>query len=167
MAQPFMGEIRIFSFNYPPKGWALCSGQLMPINQMQPLFSLLGTTYGGDGRTTFGLPNLMGRAPVHMGNGFSQGVSGGAESVALNQQQLPAHNHQVMATTAAGDQQTCANNGLAAAPRPIYGPFDSAVQPMNSNVVSMAGGNQPHENMQPYLALNFCIALQGIFPSPN
>ncbi|HWX55386.1 MAG TPA: tail fiber protein [Verrucomicrobiae bacterium] len=165
MSEPFLGEIKIISWNFPPKGWTFCNGQLLPINQNQALFSILGTTYGGDGRVNFGLPNLQGRSPVHVGNGIALGELGGEISHTLNISEIPAHNHIPRA-----------NSGTATDPSPAANLWDTDLnQPYNptSNVAMSAacilptGGSQPHENMSPYLVLNFIIALQGIFPSQN
>ena len=165
MAEPFLSEIRIISFNFAPKGWALCNGQLLPINQNQALFSLLGTTYGGDGRVNFALPNLQGRVPIHLGQGQTLGQSGGEQAHTLSLAELPAHTHGVWATANTGDTVNPTNAVLAAASN-VYRTADSltALSPAS---VTTVGGSQPHENQQPYLTLNFCIALQGIFPSPN
>lgn len=170
MAEPFLSEIRIFSFNFPPKGWAFCNGQSLPINQNQALFSLLGTVYGGNGQTTFNLPNLRGRAPISMGSGFTLGEAAGSSSVTINISQLPAHPHSTTANlcigggvvnAALGDPTSnyWANNGKAQ-----YS-TSAPDQTMHPSAVTNVGGSQPHTNMQPYLVLNFCIALQGIFPS--
>lgn len=166
MSEPFMSEIKIISWNYAPRGWAFCNGQFMPINQNQALFSLLGTTYGGNGQTTFALPNLQGRVPIHMGNGHILGEAAGSSSVTVNIQQLPAHTHTMMATAnaAAGDDAT--SNVLARAGLNMYGTPAGAAA-MGPASISNVGGSQPHNNMMPYLALNFIIALQGIFPSQN
>lgn len=166
MAEPFLSEIRIFSFNFAPKGWALCNGQLLPINQNQALFALLGTTYGGNGQTTFALPNLRGRAPVHTGNGHTLGEAAGSTSVTVNLQQMPQHTHLLQASQTNGDTPSPTNTVLAGTPANIYGPAASLTTLNPVNVTSV-GGSQPHNNMMPYLTLNFCIALQGIFPSPN
>jgi len=169
MAEPFLAEIRIVSFNYPPKGWAFCNGQLLPINQNQALFSLLGTTYGGDGRVTFGLPNLQGRVPIHVGPADALGELGGAETVTLAASELPAHAHVALADAGVAISASPAGNLLAKKPRfgaDVYtGPSD--LTPLSAASVGPAGGGQPHWNMQPYLALNFVIALQGIYPSRN
>jgi microcystin-dependent protein len=170
MAEPFLSEIRIFSFNFPPKGWAFCNGQLLPINQNQALFSLLGTVYGGNGQTNFGLPNLRGRAPIHFGSGFTLGEAAGSSAVTLNIQQLPVHPHTLTSNLCIGGNVVnatlgdptgsyWANNGKA---HYSTSPGDSVMHP---SAVTNVGGSQPHTNMQPYLVLNFCIALQGIFPS--
>jgi len=170
MGTPFMSEIKILSFNFPPKGWAFCNGQLLPINQNQALFSLLGTTYGGNGQTTFALPNLRGRIPIHMGNGHTQGEASGSTAVTLSQQQMPAHTHMLQASSSEGNTPLPFANGtgtvLAALPPKIYG-APSNPTTLHPSTVTNLGGSQPHNNMMPYLVLNFCIALQGIFPSTN
>src|SRR3954447_18354795 len=166
MSEPFLSEIKIVSFNFPPKGWALCNGQFLPINQNQALFALLGTTYGGNGTTTFALPNLRGRVPIHMGNGHTLGEAAGSTSVTVNIQQLPTHTHTVNASTTAGDTPVPTNTGLAQPPAKIYAQPTSLTTLNPVNVTSI-GGSQPHNNMMPYLVLNFIIALQGIFPSQN
>ena len=178
MSEPFLSEIRIFSFGFPPKGWAQCNGQFLPINQNQALFSLLGTTYGGDGRVNFALPNLRGRASMHVGNGHSLGESGGAEAHTLTVAQLPQHIHLLQGVgaqaTLAGGAIPSASKSLAqaaAATTPIsdvslYGTGAPNIA-MSAASVTNTGGSQPHENRQPYLTLNYCIALLGIFPSQN
>ncbi len=165
MSEPFLSEIKIVSFNFAPKGWALCNGQLLPINQNQALFSLLGTTYGGDGRVNFALPNLQSRVPIHFSNSHSLGEAAGEENHTLNVQEMPAHTHSFSASNAAPDQGTPAGNMWAS----NSGAYSSASvdTSMNPASVSSAGGSQPHTNIQPYLVLNFIIALQGIFPSRN
>ena len=165
MATPFLSEIKIMSFNFPPKGWALCNGQLLPINQNQALFSLLGTTYGGDGRTTFGLPNLTGRTPNHMGAGFTLGQRGGEPAHTLTLGELPVHNHTASASSVASDSFAPASNYLGAANN-FYAPAADLTSLLPATLAA-TGGSQPHENMSPYLVLSFCIALQGIFPSQN
>jgi microcystin-dependent protein len=164
MSEPYIAEIKIVSFNFAPKGYALCNGQLLPINQNQALFSLLGTTYGGNGQTTFALPNLQGRVPIHFGS-HTLGEASGQENVTLNISQLPAHNHLVSASNANPDQGSPAGNMWAG----NTGAYSSASpdSSMNPASISSAGGSQPHTNMQPYLVMNFVIALQGIFPSRN
>ncbi len=165
MSEPFLGEIKIISWNFPAKGWAFCNGQLLPINQNQALFSVLGTTYGGDGRTTFGLPNLQGRTPVHVGGGFVIGELGGETAHTLSINEVPTHTHTVTGSSTAGDSPIPTGNYLGAADN-MYAAAASltSIQP---GTVSATGGSQAHNNMQPYLVLNFCIALQGIFPSQN
>jgi microcystin-dependent protein len=166
---PFLGEIKLVSFNFPPKGWALCNGQLLPINQNQALFALLGTTYGGNGQTNFALPNLRGRVPVHMGDMNPLGTAAGASSVTLTQAQLPAHMHQGVQSNA-----LATSNNPAGAMLGKKGRLGRDLYAAPSNVSHTAatastpiGGGQPHNNMQPYLVLNAVIALQGIFPSMN
>lgn len=179
MSEPFLSEIKLLSFNFAPKGWALCNGQLLPINQNQALFALLGTTYGGNGQTTFALPNLQGRVPISMGNGHTLGEAAGVTSVTLNQSQMPAHIHALNADATTSASNTPGTDGTAALGRSsgvasppgtfnvqIYrsGSADAALNPA---VISNTGGSQPHMNMQPMLVLNYSIALQGIFPSRN
>lgn len=170
MSTPFLSEIRLCSFNFAPRGWALCNGQVMAINQNQALFALLGTTYGGDGRTTFALPNLQGSVAIHQGQGWSLGNFGGEENHTLNVQELPQHTHLASATTTAADKSTPLNDYPAvSAPTQLYssgGPSMQAVT-MNPAMVTSAGGSQPHPNMMPFLVLNYIISLSGIFPSPN
>jgi len=164
MAEPFLSEIRIMSFNFPPKGWAFCNGQLLPINQNQALFSLLGTTYGGDGRVNFGLPNLQGKVPIHMGPGFTLGQTGGTQAETISLQQMPQHIHFMMGSTSVGNQAPPANTVLATTPAKIYD-LAANLTSLNPASVTSVGGSQAHLNMQPFLVLSFCIALQGIFPS--
>jgi microcystin-dependent protein len=166
MSEPFLGEIKIMSFNFPPKGWALCNGQVLPINQNQALFALLGTTYGGDGRVNFALPNLQGRAPMHMGNGHTLGERGGETAHTLNISEVPAHTHTAMASSSTGNTPTAANDVLASPLNQTYAPLAASVA-MDPATIGATGGSQAHQNMQPFLTLNFCIALQGIFPSQN
>ena len=166
MAEPFLSEIRIFSFNFAPKGWALCNGQQLPINQNQALFSLLGTTYGGNGQTTFALPNLRGRVPIHMGNGHTLGETAGSTSVTINIQTMPTHMHALQGTSVTGTLNVNQGNMFGVSQTPVY-TQPASLQPINSNSVPPVGGSQPHNNMMPYLVLSFCIALQGIFPSQN
>jgi microcystin-dependent protein len=168
MAEPFLSEIRIMSFGYAPRGWAMCNGQLLPINQNQALFSLLGTTFGGDGRVNFALPDLRGNVPIHVGQGFLLGGKGGEQAHTLSIPEMPTHVHSLNATTAAGSQiiPGAALLGATAATDPIYG-NPSALVAMDPSSITNVGGSQAHLNMQPFLVLNFCIALQGIFPSQN
>lgn len=167
MAEPFLSEIRMFSFNFAPRGWALCNGQLLPINQNQALFALLGTTYGGDGRVTFALPDLRGRVPIHVGNGHTLGERAGEQAHTVSVAEMPAHTHVVQASAAAGTQNVPANNMMLSQRAAESYRAPSSPAPMVANTLSNAGGSQAHLNMQPFLALNFCIALQGIFPSQN
>ena len=167
MAEPFLAEVRIFSFGFAPKGWALCNGQLLPINQNQALFSLLGTMYGGNGQTTFALPDLRSRTPNHMGRGHTLGEAAGSPSVTVTITQLPAHTHLANAVDTVQTEIVPSSNTVYAnsGTSEFYsGVIDSV---MNPAVVSTVGGNQPHNNQQPSLVLNFSIALQGIFPSQN
>lgn len=168
MAEPFLSEIRIMSFNFPPKGWAFCNGQLMPINQNQALFSLLGTTFGGDGRVNFALPNLRNCVPIHKAEGFNLGQKGGEPAHTLTISEMPAHNHFVNASSTTGTANVPTNALMLAVstPQSIYTAATN-LQAMDPGAVSNVGGSQAHENRQPFLNLNFCIALQGIFPSPN
>jgi microcystin-dependent protein len=175
MADPFVAEIRIFGFNFAPRGWAFCNGQLLPIAQNTALFSLIGTYYGGDGRSSFGLPNLQGSFAMHHGQGpglspRDLGETGGSASVTLLPVQMPGHSHQLRATALAGSASP-AGNAMSAALTPASPPVAVKVYRSGVNKVAMApdavaaaGGSQPHNNRQPYLALNFCIALQGIYP---
>src|ERR1051326_2452718 len=165
MSTPFLSEIKIVSFNFAPKGWALCNGQLLGINQNQALFSLLGTTYGGDGRVNFALPNLQGRIPTHQGNGFTLGELGGETAHTLNISELPAHNHVPLGNKNNPASSPSAGNNLWGFDDGQYN--TSANVAMNPAGILPTGGNQPHENMSPYLVLNFIIALQGTFPSQN
>ncbi|MGH3186444.1 MAG: phage tail protein [Streptosporangiaceae bacterium] len=165
MTEPFLSEIRIMTFNFAPKGWALCNGQVLQISQNQPLFSLLGTTYGGDGKTTFALPNLQGSTPTHMGTSFPLGQNGGEQAHTLTIPESPPHTHAAYGATSASDSPIPAGNYLGVADN-TYGPLAgmTAIQPAT---VTSGGGSQPHNNMQPYLVLTFCIALTGIYPSRN
>ena len=165
MAEPFLSEIRIMSFVFAPKGWALCNGQLLPINQNQALFSLLGTTYGGNGQTNFALPNLQGSVPIHQGQGFTEGEKGGAPGVTLSQQTMPQHIHFAQVRQVNGTSANPANNFLANVPTFAYRNNISNLTTIHPATLTNVGGSQAHNNMMPYLVLNFCIALQGIFPS--
>jgi microcystin-dependent protein len=170
MGQQFLGEIRIFSFNFPPQGWALCNGQTMQINQNQALFALLGTTFGGNGQTTYALPNYQSRIPVHFGQGpglsnYSMGQVGGEEGVTLNIQQMPSHVHTAQGFAGSGGLGPTTNDTWAnVASNPYKGTTDNS---MNPATIATNTGGQPHANIAPYLTLNFCIALTGIFPSRN
>jgi microcystin-dependent protein len=170
MADPFVAEIRIFGFNFAPKGWAFCDGQLLPISQNTALFSLLGTTYGGDGKSTFALPDMQGNAPMHPGQGpglslHDLGETGGSETVTLLESEFPSHSHALNVSQAdaierlPGGQQLA--TGIAVG---MYGSLASNLVQLSPNALTPAGGDLPHNNMQPYLTLNFCIALQGVFP---
>ncbi len=166
MAEPFLSEIRIMSFVFAPKGWALCNGQLLPINQNQALFSLLGTTFGGDGRVNFALPDLRGRTPIHVGGSHTLGERGGEQAHTLSIAELPTHTHVFNVNSGTGNATTPVGAVLAKAPSNTYGPPSSLVS-MNAGASLNTGGSQAHLNMQPFLTLSFCIALQGIFPSPT
>jgi microcystin-dependent protein len=166
MAEPFLSEIRIMSFNFAPKGWALCNGQLLPINQNQALFSLLGTTYGGNGQTSFALPNLQGRVPIHVGTGRTLGETGGEEAHTLTVGELPTHTHAVSASNAATGGSSSPTNRFLGGANNMYG-AGAPLTTLQPATVSNIGGSQPHTNLQPFLTLSFCIALQGIFPSAN
>jgi microcystin-dependent protein len=170
VSEPYLGEIRIFGFNFPPQGWASCNGQTLPISQNTALFSLLGTTYGGDGISTFALPDLQSRVPVHQGQGaglaaYSAGQTGGTESVTLLPAQMPAHTHSVHANNNPAEAHRPEGRALAQASTDIYVAAPDASTVMNAGMLGDAGGNDPHPNIQPYLVLNFCIALQGVFPA--
>jgi microcystin-dependent protein len=169
MAQPYVGEIRMFAGNFAPAGWMFCEGQLLPISENETLFQLIGTTYGGDGESTFGLPDLRGRIPIHQGNGFILAETGGAEEITLTANQIPAHSHPMLA-----------NSALASAPGPGGSVFaqsrqagvdlyleDTPTVNMAANAIGSVGGNQPHTNFQPYLCVDFIISMFGIFPSPT
>lgn len=164
MADPFLGEIRLVGFNFAPRGWADCNGQILPINQNTALFSLLGTMYGGNGITTFALPNLQGRVAVHEGAGHTQGEQAGSEAVTLTVAQMPAHSHAFRAVAGDQDSDVATNHLLSTGNFYANPPSNTA---MAAESISAAGGSQPHDNMQPYLVLRYIIALQGIFPSRN
>lgn len=174
MSEPFLAEIRIVGFNFAPRGWAFCDGQILPINQNQSLYSLLGTTYGGDGRTSFALPDLRSRTPIHIGDGHTLGQKGGAETVTLTAAEMASHTHSIKGTTADADKGAPgvnANRGYATL---LESEADDIIYGTASNLVSLAegivpntGGGQPHNNIQPMLTLNFVIALRGLFPSRN
>lgn len=168
MAEPFLSEIRIMSFNYAPNGWALCGGQLLPINQNQALFSLLGTTYGGDGRVNFALPDLQGRTPIHMGAGHTLGERGGEQGHTLSIAELPTHTHVLNASSTQASTNVPDTNSVLSASNPqnAYAAPSNPIA-MSPQSIANTGGSQAHLNMQPFLVLNFSIALQGIFPSQN
>lgn len=169
MSEPYLAEIRMTAFNLAPKGWALCNGQLLAINQNQALFSILGTTYGGNGVTTFALPDLRGRAPAHTGPSFNLGQQAGAARHTLSAAEMPAHTHNLGISTAVShvaDPAARVLGNVEAGAVNYYAPLDASAQ-LAANTVANSGGGQPHENMQPYLTVNFIIALQGIFPSRN
>ena len=168
MAEPFLSEIRIMSFVFAPKGWALCNGQLLPINQNQGLFSLLGTTFGGDGRVNFALPDLRSRTPIHVGSGHTLGEKGGEPAHTLSIAEIPTHTHvaQVTEQPATAGTPTSSLFLGSSTPQSVYGPATNLIA-MAPNAIGNVGGSQAHLNMQPFLTLSFCIALQGIFPSPN
>lgn len=170
MADPFVAEIRIFPFNFAPKGWAWCDGQLLPLSQNTALFSLLGTTYGGNGKSNFALPDLQGRAPMHPGQGpglslHDLGETGGSETVSLLESEIPSHSHTAVGTTETTPKQASPTQGMWGAPERET-PFRTPGSPvsMSDGALAPAGGDQPHNNMQPYLTFYFCIALQGVFP---
>jgi microcystin-dependent protein len=176
MSAPFLGEIRMFGFNFPPRGWAFCSGQLLPISQNTALFSILGTTYGGNGTSTFALPNLQGAAPMNSGQGPGLtnrvlGETGGSPAVTLITTQMPIHSHTLECSTNLADQHGAAGNipapGVARRGQNFYASAGGTNPAMQSSLVGLAGGSLPHNNLPPFLAVNFCIALQGIFPARN
>ena len=172
MSEPFLAEVRIVGFNFAPRGWAFCDGQILPINQNQSLYSLLGTTYGGDGRTSFALPDLRGRTPIHVGSSNGSvhllGQKGGEETHTLSAAEMPQHNHRMQASSNPASSRTPGGNVYANADIPAYrSPTGATLQSMNAGTLLSVGGGQAHENEQPYLVLNFCIALQGLFPSRN
>ena len=166
MAEPFLAEIRLMSFNFAPKGWAMCNGQLLPINQNQALFALLGTTFGGDGRVNFALPDYRGRVPIHVGSGHTVGERGGEQAHTLSIAELPTHIHFARALAANATVPVPTNNSLAAANN-VYVSTAANLTAIEPGTVTNTGGSQAHLNMQPFNTLTFCIALQGIFPSPN
>jgi microcystin-dependent protein len=165
MAEPFLGEVRLMSFEFAPKGWALCNGQLLPINQNQALFSLLGTTFGGDGRVNFALPDLRGRTPIHVGSGHTLGERGGEQAHTLSIAELPEHTH-VFAASQGNANQPTPGNSMFGTSNNMYAAA-SNLTAIHPQTITNTGGSQAHLNMQPFLTINFCIALQGIFPSPN
>ena len=167
MAQPYVGEIRMFAGNFAPAGWMFCEGQLLPISEEETLFNLIGTTYGGDGQSTFALPDLRGRLPIHQGNGFILAETGGTEEITLTVAQMPAHTHPLQATTAVGSAASPLGSVLASAGSAnVYRQGPGAIA-LSSQAVGQVGGSQPHTNFQPYLCVDFIISLFGIFPSPT
>jgi microcystin-dependent protein len=167
MSQPFVGEIRMFAGNFAPAGWMLCDGQLLPISENDTLFNLIGTTYGGDGQSTFALPDLRGRVPLHQGNGSILAETGGAETITLTVSQIPAHSHPLVGTTSIANDASSANNVVAQSN--TLDPYQSTAggSPMAAQSISSVGGSQPHDNFQPYLCINFIISLFGIYPSQS
>ncbi|CAG7633751.1 phage tail protein [Paenibacillus allorhizosphaerae] len=170
MAQPYIGEIRIFAGNFAPAGWAFCDGSMLSISQNDTLFNLIGITYGGDGQQTFALPDLRGRIPIHMGQGpglspYALGQTGGSEAVTLTTNQIPAHNHQMLGQTKRGNTNSPQNAVWAKSTLRQFNDSSGQTQSMHPNIVSPSGGSQPHDNMMPYLTINFIISLFGIYPS--
>lgn len=165
MAQPYVGEIRIFAGNFAPAGWMFCEGQLLPISENETLFNLIGTTYGGDGQSTFALPDLRGRIPLHQGSGFILAETGGAEEITLTVQQIPVHSHPLLGSTGNGDQANPSGNVLASSTLLKLYAVETANATMGATSIGPAGGSQPHTNFQPYLCVDFIISLFGIFPS--
>ena len=167
MAQPYVGELRIFAGNFNPAGWMFCEGQLLPISENETLFQLIGTTYGGDGESTFALPDLRGRLPLHQGNGYILGETGGVEEVTLTINQIPSHSHPMMGSSGNGSQSNPQNNVLASSTLVKLYSGEAADTAMAANAITSAGGSLPHTNFQPYLCVNYIISLFGIFPSPT
>jgi microcystin-dependent protein len=161
-----MAELQCFAFDFAPKGWAACNGQFLPINQNQPLFSLLGTTFGGNGQTTFALPDLRGRVPIHTGQGWILGQNAGQDAHTVNVNEMPTHLHVLNVSATNGDTQSPANHVLARTTNNVYA-NPASLTTLAASTTSSVGGSQPHENRQPYIKMNWCIALQGVFPSPN
>jgi microcystin-dependent protein len=167
MAQPYVGEIRMFGGNFAPAGWMFCEGQLLPISENETLFQLIGTTYGGDGESTFALPDLRGRIPIHQGNGFILAETGGAEEITLTVNQIPAHGHPLIATINQASGTDPSNSLLAKPDKNLYRPEPSSMVQLAPTSIGPVGGSQPHTNFQPYLCVDFIISLFGIFPSPT
>ena len=169
MAQPYVGEIRMFAGNFAPAGWMFCEGQLLPISENETLFQLIGTTYGGDGESTFALPDLRGRIPIHQGNGFILAETGGAEEITLTVSQIPAHSHPLLATQSVATSTAPGGKMLAATSVATVSPYgtDAPTTALSPQTVAPVGGSQPHTNFQPYLCVNFIISLFGLFPSPT
>jgi microcystin-dependent protein len=167
MAQPYVGEIRMFAGNFAPAGWMFCEGQLLPISENETLFQLIGTTYGGDGQSTFALPDLRGRIPLHQGNGFILAETGGAEEITLTVQQIPAHGHSLLGSANQATTNTPASNVFAQSSGATIFPYgtDQPLTTLHPSTVSPVGGSQPHTNFQPYMCVDFIISLFGIFPS--
>lgn len=166
MSEPYIGEIRLFAGNFAPVNWAFCNGQILAISENEALFNLIGTTYGGDGQTTFALPNLQSRVPVHVGSGFVLAQTGGTETVTLTVNQMPAHTHPAQATSGAGTSNNPAGNAWANWPGSQFSD-QGITAAMNAGAIGFAGGSQPHENLMPYLTINFIIALYGVFPTQS
>ncbi len=167
MAQPYVGEIRMFAGNFAPAGWMFCEGQLLPISENETLFQLIGTTYGGDGESTFALPDLRGRLPLHQGNGFILAETGGAEEITLTVNQIPAHSHPLLASTSPANQSSPANSVLAQSTAADLYIEDTPNVSLAAQSIGPVGGSQPHTNLQPFLCVDFIISLFGIFPSPT
>lgn len=167
MAQPYVGEIRIFAGNFAPAGWALCEGQLLPISEYETLFQLIGTTYGGDGQQTFAVPDLRGRLPIHQGNSYILGETGGAEEVTLTSQQIPSHTHAMLASSSTGTQNGAAGNVLASGSSISIYRTGTPTSQLSPQMIGPVGGSQPHTNLQPYVCVNYIISFFGIFPSPT
>jgi microcystin-dependent protein len=168
MSNPFLAEIRVFPFNFPPKGWAFCDGQILPLSQNTALFSLLGTTYGGDGKSNFALPNMQGNIPLHPGQGpglslYDLGQTGGSDTVTLLDSEMPSHNH-IITTDGSDIPDSLSPSGAALAAVNMYSAATTPIVPLSDSTLAPAGGDQPHNNLMPYLTLNFCIALQGVYP---
>ena len=169
MSQPFVGEIRLFAGNFAPAGWLFCQGQLLPISENETLFQLIGTTYGGDGQSTFALPDLRGRLPIHQGNGFVLAETGGAEEITLTVQQVPVHTHSLLGTGNLASTNAPTDNAFAKSTGATIFPYgtDQPLTQLSSSTIAPVGGSQPHTNFQPYLCINYIISLFGIFPSPT
>jgi microcystin-dependent protein len=167
MAQPYVGEIRMFAGNFAPAGWMFCDGQLLPISENETLFQLIGTTYGGDGESTFALPNLQSRVPIHQGNGFILAETGGAEEITLTVQQIPAHTHAFLATANPGASTNANPNTVSNSPNVGLYIQDVPSVAFSPQAIGSVGGSQPHSNLQPFLCINFIISLFGLFPSPT